>query len=203
LPGQYYHQETGLHYNYYRDYDPELGRYIQSDPIGLEGGINSYVYAGLNPLIAADPYGLFVTGYWIESPRFNLSSVDVDSWETVSPSWSPWGYVNFIRLHGRASGFINLDVRCDDGCDKWEVHDKISIEGQGFLDVGPNLYALIIGLRFGSVAGVGMNVALGGGGLLASELHYIKLAEEKAGPIISAALTLGPTAICLGSRPNY
>ncbi|WP_305812769.1 RHS repeat-associated core domain-containing protein [Photobacterium leiognathi] len=58
FPGQYYDQDTRLNYNYYRDYNPETGRYMQSDPIGLYGGINTYVYANNNPLIYTDPTGL-------------------------------------------------------------------------------------------------------------------------------------------------
>jgi len=58
LPGQYADAETGTHYNYYRDYDPGTGRYLTSDPIGLQGGLNTYRYANNDPLGMSDPLGL-------------------------------------------------------------------------------------------------------------------------------------------------
>ena len=58
LPGQLHDPETGTHYNYLRDYDPATGRYVTSDPIGLDGGPNTYAYVGGRPLTAIDPLGL-------------------------------------------------------------------------------------------------------------------------------------------------
>lgn len=72
FPGQYFDWDTKLHYNYFRNYDVTTGKYIESDPIGLEGGINTYGYALQNPVKNSDFLGLIVQ---ICSRPTNLSNV--------------------------------------------------------------------------------------------------------------------------------
>jgi RHS repeat-associated protein len=66
--GQYADVETGLNYNYFRDYDTNTGKYLESDPIGLKGGVNTFAYAISSPLRNADRTGLDV---WIAGPAGN------------------------------------------------------------------------------------------------------------------------------------
>jgi len=57
FPGQYFDAETGLNYNDFRDYDPRTGRYVESDPVGLRGGLGTYSYVGNSPLQYMDVFG--------------------------------------------------------------------------------------------------------------------------------------------------
>lgn len=59
LPGPLFGGVIAEHYNYFRDYDPGIGRYVQSDPIGLDGGLNTYGYVSARPTTGTDPLGLF------------------------------------------------------------------------------------------------------------------------------------------------
>jgi RHS repeat-associated protein len=67
FPGQYFDAETGLYYNYFRNYEPTTGRYVQSDSIGLSGGLNTYGYSYQNPILNIDPDGRFV---WLVPPVY-------------------------------------------------------------------------------------------------------------------------------------
>jgi len=83
FPGQYADQESGLFYNYRRNYDKETGRYRESDPIGLAGGINTYSYVEANPLSHIDPRGLDNPGigpygpYWTTGTQLCSRPADI------------------------------------------------------------------------------------------------------------------------------
>ena len=77
FPGQYYDSESGLHYNWNRYYDPRMGRYVTSDPIGLNGGPNTYGYVGGRPAVYFDSTGLEVQGRWVLEPSLGVANVSV------------------------------------------------------------------------------------------------------------------------------
>jgi RHS repeat-associated protein len=70
FPGQYYDSESRIHYNYFRDYDPVVGRYLESDPVGLRAGVNTYAYVRNNPVLRFDRKGRDAVPGWTDpGPR--------------------------------------------------------------------------------------------------------------------------------------
>jgi RHS repeat-associated protein len=115
FPGQIYDAHTGLNYNYFRDYDAAIGRYIESDPIGLEGGINTYLYAGGNAIGNVDPLGLQYLGAkpppnvggpwtWMPDPANNRGGLWRDA-SGKSANWDPSGHWDVWGQDGRRQRF--------------------------------------------------------------------------------------------------
>ena len=95
MSGQYFDMDTNLFYNYFRDYDPQTGRYIQSDPIGLAGGNNTYAYVRANPTGLIDPFGL---------ADINLFKSAEPSLQRAGDNWNPSGVFS-VAGHG---SFYNM-----------------------------------------------------------------------------------------------
>jgi RHS repeat-associated protein len=98
FPGQYYDSGTALSYNYYRDYDPAVGRYVESDPIGLRSGVNTYSYVRANATNSVDPFGLDDVVGWIECDGRAADSRAVPMVD-VSPTQKKCGIGNCVRQH--------------------------------------------------------------------------------------------------------
>lgn len=121
FPGQLYDAASQLSYNYYRNYSSRTGRYIESDPIGLEGGINTYNYVGGNPVSRVDPFGLIDTivyeggrlkGYDDFATEFDVAAVS-----------GPWGNKRLPNGTYNASNLRhrnNAAMSCPNG-DGWSV----------------------------------------------------------------------------------
>ena len=89
FPGQYYDLETGASYNYARDYDPQTGRYVESDPLGIEGDINSYAYVADRPTSDVDPLGLMGFG---GGGSAGARSTSIPKSASTSKEWNgSWG----------------------------------------------------------------------------------------------------------------
>lgn len=129
---------TGLNYNYARDYDPGTGRYVESDPLGFKGGINTYAYGRDNPLSYIDPNGLF--------------SLSVEaSWSVVDeiPGNQWWGWIPGIGGNriGLTQGWLApAKCHCKSCGGSWTLSEcsafldiRVSIEAG--LNAGANMFS--------------------------------------------------------------
>jgi RHS repeat-associated protein len=130
FPGQYEDVETGLFYNFNRYYDPDTGRYITKDPIGLVGGINPYGYAN-NPVNWADPLGLVPEYYdleYVDRPEgrvgrptggfAEITPSDLRPTGSSEPTFDPPGWVGGAHPHHQQRSHIIADTLGGSGSDR-------------------------------------------------------------------------------------
>ncbi len=126
FPGHLYDSESGTHYNYLRDgYEPATGRYTQSDPVGLHGGLSSYSYAIGNPLVFSDPFGLYALPEKpIEIPTKPVTSPSSSAGARLRMLAGRAGWVGLAATAGYAAGsaaypYVAVPIanKIDDFCD--------------------------------------------------------------------------------------
>jgi RHS repeat-associated protein len=115
-PGQYFDEETGLHYNRFRYYSPELARYLSRDPLGFLADLNFYRYAANNPINNSDPLGLSPLGPFVPRPAPPVTKVAVPSATVVtaptppSPPAIPGGNSAVAASAGQMNPSLNQQV---------------------------------------------------------------------------------------------
>jgi RHS repeat-associated protein len=109
FPGQIFDGQAGLHQNYYRDYDPAVGRFAQSDPSGLGGGLNTYNYSGGNPLSNFDPLGRYCTS---SGGMTNCSYPGGPSFQIPTPIGFPPSISDSSPLYHRYD--VSVSTKCPD-----------------------------------------------------------------------------------------
>ena len=125
--GQLTDSETGANYNYFRNYRPQIGAYIESDPLGINGGIGLFMYSNANPLTRFDPFGLCtISGVWETDPTARLLSVSPcwfsgDMARTLGECWEVSGVTAVTQTETwrfDAIGTVGASIRCrEDACE--------------------------------------------------------------------------------------
>ncbi len=137
FPGQYFDEETGSHYNFYRDHKPNQGRYLQSDPIGLGGGHNVYTYVNSSPLLNFDSMGLVEWSAQTLSASRGLvglygAGIDLMRFTSTCKNGKPCIVYNMVVTAGVGIGTpvgVTMDLRGSDYVDQFDEPSPSSIGG--------------------------------------------------------------------------
>jgi len=144
FPGQIHDPETQLNYNYFRDYEPGTGRYVESDPIGLGGGINTYGYVEGNPLDGTDPMGLSPRDVALINRRFGevVDEMTRNNQRSRHPRWN--NFCRYWRIPG-CEDYENCEGQTDRTLEELEklrpqLDDYWTFDVESNFDIKPDWY---------------------------------------------------------------
>ena len=207
FPGQYEDQESGLYQNYFRDYDPVIGRYVESDPIGLGGGINVYGYVSGNPIAFIDPAGLKIIGEWQLRPQITEFDIALGP-DVISVD----GGRLLLSITASGSGTFAFVAKCTDTCtgESWEnalsVNATASYQGKaqipGLCGLVAFTYRLVrnryaYAIRWGCAMAMARNSSIVAGAVYRETK---KILDARLGAMVDFYANMSATAICNRGR---
>ncbi len=185
-PGQYTDSESGLSNNYFRDYEPGTGRYLESDPIGLKGGIGTFGYVGGNPLSRVDPFGLVHWSGEMYSFEFGaVGAAGVYNFDLKSDCIDGYyAYVHVYAFGGGLGGGVKGSLPVSAGPVDFE---------DGNPNIDPNVFT-----------GTFRIFSFGAGAILGGDVAYIQLGDAISVPDPGVAISVGISAVAIvGSSRVY